>query len=800
MAGYSPLYIKGMAAGLVQSRENFILPDDAYPTLENAYVWRERIKRKQGYRLLGRLQRIFTSLMVAGGSTINPNLFNLYTLAGVTPEATAMIVLGSVIITLGPDTFTDNGSGILVLTAGSGTGSGTINYFTGAISITTSQGPTNPITVAFNYYPGLPVMGLRIYEQVNSTNDLTIAFDQKYAYTYNGTTKQWQEWIPGTTWNAHNEPPQGSAPSTVSFFWTTNYWTANNSSGAFIPSQNKLFWVTNNTGVFKGTADPIRVTDGVKWLDFIQPTYGQIDATNFLVQCLAFLPFRGRLVAFNTWEGTALNNSTQYSNRIRWSTIGNPFIPFSNGPPATGSWRDDIRGKGGFLDIPTSEDIVSVGFVRDNLVIYCERSTWQLRYTGRSIAPFQIEKVNSELGAEGTFSAVQFDTSLIGIGDKGVVECDSFKSERIDVKIPDLVFNFQNANNGPARVYGIRDFEKRLAYWLFPANNSNILSSVFPNSRLLYNYENDSWSIFTDSLTCLGTIQIPFEQRWIDVNKPWIECNFPWVQQTLDTPSIIGGNQQGFVETLDVITTNDISLFIQNITSDGLNPTVITSPNHNFENGTIIQISNIPIGTPYSNLNKGNANNGIYAVNLQGQSSNTFTLLIYNPIDQQFDISQVDAGPQMYIGGGTIAVRDNFNVTSKKFNMLDDGQSIQMGYIDILMDGTYAVNNAGISLNVYLDYNDNASSNTLPDNEFLIIPNTSDTFFNQIIPTTASNLNGKGGTKFWQRVYCATRANFLTIQYIFSNLQMASIDQESDVQIDSQVIWLRRGGRLSQLT
>src|SRR5690606_33289823 len=236
----------------------------------------------------------------------------------------------------------------------------------------------------------------------------------------------------------------------------------------FTTTNFKLFWVTNNTGQFGVNADPVRITDGTTWVDFFPSTWSQIDATNFLTNFLCMLPFRGRMVTFNTWEGPTAAGSIHYRQRIRWSTIGNPFIPYAAGPPATGSWRDDVRGQGGFLDIPTSEDIVSVGFVRDNLVIYCERSTWQLRYTGRSISPFQIEKVNSELGTQSTFSAIQFDTSLVGMGDKGVVECDSYKSDRIDIKIPDFVFQFNTINDGLSRCQGVRDFINRLAFWTVP--------------------------------------------------------------------------------------------------------------------------------------------------------------------------------------------------------------------------------------------------------------------------------------------------------------------------------------------
>ena len=565
----------------------------------------------------------------------------------------------------------------------------------------------------------------------------------------------------------------------------------------------KLFWVTNNSGHSLALQDSPRITDGMTWVDFTSGTWNQIDASNFLFNWLSMLPFRGRMVTFNTWEGTSTAKALQYRQRIRWSTIGNPFIPYAAaipGPPyvpATGSWRSDIRGQGGYLDIPTAKDIVAVGFVRDNLVIFCEKSTWQLRYTGRSIAPFQIEKVNSELGVESPYCAIQFDTSLIGIGERGIIECDSYQSKKIDIKIPDFTFNFNILNGAQSRIQGLRDFENRLAYWTIPlaAGYDPQLTSannIFPNTRLVYNYENDSWALFTDSFTTLGNYQTQGSVTWINTPEPWINCNFTWVDEPQGQLVLLGGNQQGFIEQLDRNVTNDVSLAITAITGNTTTATLVTSPNHNLTTGRVIGISGI-VGSGYTDLN-----NGIFSIVVVDQ--NTFTLFVFNPATGQFSTDQLD-DPATYIGGGLINIRDNFSIVSKKFNFLDEGQSIQFGYLDILMESTEPANPGAITLNMYLDYDDINASNTLPNNQIDDgnQPVIADAFFNTVIPTTPSTFAvAAAGTKFWQRVFCATRANFLTLQYTLSNAQMAGQEQQQDVQIDAQILWIRRGGRLTQ--
>ena len=781
MAGYQPLYIRNNQVGLVQSRENFLLPEDAYPILENALIFRERIQRKYGSQFLGRLERSLTAASFGNISAAGAGKFTfdigmgLRTATSITAaETNAQITPGNIVnftITIGApisQTLTDTlGTGVLTITGAGPITSASISYASTILTLTFSGvAGASAATFTGDYYPTLSVMGLRTEELVNSAFDQTIAFDTVYSYVYDSILNHYVEFEPGTTWTG----------STTEFFWSTNYWISAN--------HFKIFWVTNNH-------DPIRFTNGQtgsQWFNF-SPI---INAAGALLQnALALLPYRGRLVAFNTTE-SGVDGGT-FTNRIRWAAIGTPFTQVYGAVITSfnvNAWRDDIRGQGGFLDIPTSEDITAVGFVRDNCVIYCERSTWQLRYTGRSIAPFIIERVNSELGAQSLFSAVQFDTSLVGIGDKGIVECDSYKSERIDTKIPDLVFTFSNQNEDTSNVHGIRDFVSRIAYWTY-LDDSNNLS--FPNKRLVYNYYNDSWAIFDDSFTCFGTFQLTQERTWLNTPIPWIECDFTWLAEPSGDPSIVAGNQQGFVQIvgnqLNGTTTNQQSLSIANITPNVTTATELTVPNHNLVTGAIILISGILTGTSFANLN-----GGVFSIIVI--DANNFLLMIYNAEDGQFSLPQLDPVPATpYIGNGVIAIRDNFDIVSKKFNVVEQGQSIQLGYIDLLMDAT---NSGAITLNVYMDYQNNAATNAFPQNEISgSDPPAPDDFFNTIIQTSQNGLNTLGGEKFFQRVFCPTRANFITIEFTLSNAQMNGLEQEQDVQIDSQVIWARPAGRLT---
>jgi len=673
--------------GLVRNVEPFLLPNDAFPILEDAYLWRGRIKKKEGYSFVGRLHREAPTLPDSLGKTADTIFM------GTIAAANLPISPGTVTITTASGlTFTDyqaapsgrltphyNGIGTLT-TSAPNSNYGTIDYNTGAITLTFNPGiGVSAVNMtAAQRLERLPVMDISTHEQPEINRETTLTFDEDYSYDYNI----------GTGWFRDVSLYKKTGVEAVvqwtgddsDFFWTTNYynidsinifWATNNVSGnhgraitAITQAANAIItigaghtfivgdvvFINENavggmveinglTGTVSAvgaatitvniasaafaaytaggvafnltqtlSGDGVRYYDGYNpgtlgWRNFSPPlTFTGTNTDTYLRGALILIPYRDRLVALNTIESTFLGADTRYSNRARWCQNGTPFYATSLTPaaattdPRAGSqWADNIVGKGGYNDAPTTEAIVSAAFIKDTLIVFFEKSTWQLRYSGNELLPFIWEKINSELGCESTFSPIQHDKQIFAIGDKRIIATNSIDVEPIDQKIPDEVFSFHNDNEGHTRVHGIRDFFKQMDYWTFPDAKTN---PTFPDRVLALNYEEQSFSIFKNSFTCFGGVQFSADYTWATLPYPsWANWNVPWGSPLSQSyfPDVVAGNQRGFVLNLSTgLVENAISLDLVTANSiTNATPPVVQITNHNLQSGQFVKITNV---------------------------------------------------------------------------------------------------------------------------------------------------------------------------------------------------------------
>lgn len=751
---YIPLYIESFNTGLETDKSSFQIINDAFTVLQDSYIWRGRVRRKQGYSQIGRATRILTSQSL-GNTSGSPHVGNIKTTLSL--EANAQIEQGSIIISVaggGAENYTEPATPDGTLT-GDGGGSGTINYTTGAFSITSGAGwgAGQAITIDFDYYPALPIMGIYTREIPNINAEETLCFDTVYAYEWDSTNRRFEEMDPtaGQTWNGTDSD----------FFWAYNY----RSNATVAPN---VLMVTNNNK--SGTPDPIYVYDdgavpGAKWITFNPPINGTGDE---LHQAAILIPYKGRVVALNTWEGATLATSVNAPQRARWCQIGD----FIETLPISGSqaWREDVPGRGGYIDAPTSEHIVSARFVRDTLVVGFEKSHWRLRDTGNPILPFSWERINDEFGIESRFSTIKFNNMQIGVGATGIVGCDALNVKRIDEKIPDDVFSIQNQNEGPLRIHGIRDFDKELMYWSFP--NSNI-NRKFPNELFVYNYRDNTWSFFKDSFTTFGYFQEFNDTAWQDLTITWAEADFAWVSASLQAlyPDVIGGNQHGFICKLQKQSRNDSAFAITSIASG--TPGIITIPNHNLQTGQFIRFTGI-LGTS-SSLNNRN-------FRVSYSSDNTISLAEYNPSTGNFDSVSI-AGGTTYLGGGEAAILHDVRIRTKKFNSLKLGESVALGYIDFQTNVTSV---GQFNVDIFVDNNTSDPANV------------NDSFFNTTVGTFLYDNDIVSQDKVIHRFFCHIEGRLLQFEINLSDVQLSDIDiHDSDLQLFSMIIWSERGGRLS---
>ena len=753
--------IADFASGLQTDLKPWRVPKDAFARLNNAYVFRGRVRKRFGssYMGLGSLtkQALGSRLAILVGVTDTDG-----DISGTVPGAIFDPGQG---FSIGDFFYTvyQLGTPAAMLRNDGQVGTATFDTTTGAFVI--NNGPREKNVY---FYPSDPVMGLCLYEKGPVNNQPAWAFDTQFAYIF--ASGFWQQSGAGI-WHGTN----------LNFFWTCN-WDG-------ITADQVVLFVSNFQAAVPtsmATDDPIWYYNGTTWAPFSAPrslpvfpyTVVRSDGT-FVLTARIIVAFKNRLLLLNTIEQTPGSSATNVSfvNRCRFCHSGSPFsTTVSGGNTAPYAWLEPnqtytvsgavgVGDGGGFVDATTEEAITSAEFIKDRLIVYFERSTWELAYTGNQIIPFVWQKINTELGCEAPQSTVPFDKAVLTIGNTGVHACSGANVERIDTKIPDQIFQINTQNLGTTRVAGIRDYYVEMVYWSFPSVDENP-DDIFPNRILVFNYRDNTWAFNDDCITCFGYFEQQQGLTWQNTSTTWEQSNFTWDSGILQPESrqVIAGNQEGFVFLVEPdMSQNAPVMQLSNVTTNGTGVNLIIV-NHTLQEGDYIYLQglDVPLQNPIG--------------------TNQFIFQIYEIIDEDTIWINPAILPSMYDGGGFVARVSQIDILSKQWNpYVEKGRDVYLAKIDF---GVMKTTSGMLTIDYYPSYTELSMLGEGTGTSTIMGTGILDMFpYYAFYPLEAYQ------TFIWHPVYFQTDGEAVQIRIYSSQAQMLSLPVVySDFELQGMVL------------
>jgi hypothetical protein len=460
------------------------------------------------------------------------------------------------------------------------------------------------------------------------------------------------------------------------------------------------------------------------------------------------------------------------------NTVFTPILLPENQTATASAYFEDQTGFGGFITAGLQQPITTSSINEDVLIVGFTTIQTRVVYTGNDIIPFNFFFINSELGSGSTFSAINMDKGVITRGSRGYIITSQVDARRIDLEIPDEIFQAALTQNGAERYTAQRDFINEWMYFTYPINT---ISYKFPTATLQYNYRDDSWALFYESYTTYGTFKKASGFIWSTVGftfPTWGSWNEPWNSgsSTLEQPLVIAGNQQGYVLFRDDGAAESVSLYIQSFSGN-----TVTSPNHCLNDGDFIVISDA-LGTVGAQVN-GN----IFKV--YNTTTNTFRL------DPTFT-----AGT--YLGGGQIKRMYKPYIQTKQFpTAWEMGRKTRLGPQQYLFTTTDV---GQIQILIFLSQNADSAYNTgalLPDtqsiNDGLIYSTvlyTCPESTNLGLTPANINLNSVTGvqqSQIWHRVNTSLLGDTVQLGFTMSDEQMRDVDfsnQFAEIELHGAIL------------
>lgn len=552
-----PKLIAPFQTGLQTNVKPWLAPEDAFEKMENAYLFRQRVKKKFGFNLMG-ADEYTTRTKVKLGTTTNGGFFT-ESVSSLSLQAGQIFKAGDEVFTI--PSFDPGATNIPLLISGSAV-SAVIDLTDDRLTITGTNSNSNVY-----FFPSLPIMGIFEMEAKQSNTKKSIAFDTKHAYTFSSN----EGWV-----QFGDKKLTGTA---------TNFFSATSFFGNDL--DQTFFYAVNGNP----TDQILYVEEDGTNLNQFKPHLKLDNGTTmgYIHSCKIIKTFANRLFALNTFEdagsGTQVIN---YPFRIRFSPIGTKGTGSANDV-----WNVTAQLGSGWLEVPTREEITAAEVLKDKLIIFCENSIWKISILSSAVdkvllVPFSLKPVNAEFGSSCINSVLSVDKYLISLSSLGIIQTDGFDVKRVDIdKIPDEFLKINRENQGDKKIFSIRDIKNHLIYFGFAED------SPFPDKVLCWNYMLDSWSFFDFSFTAFGFSDDFASFDWkISPNSKRLE-NLK--------PQILAGNQQGFIFVLNSSkTTHAPELSITN-----MNPITqeIQIENHNLKTDDWVEFTNA-LFTPSDKLGK----------------------------------------------------------------------------------------------------------------------------------------------------------------------------------------------------
>lgn len=743
---YDRFLIAPIEHGLRTDLVPFLTPEDSFTRLNNAYVFRGRLKKRFGSTLTGSggtttTKQLSSRLRIplTGGAAVgitDGTGAATGTVPGAKFEIGQMFSIDEAIYTV-----YQTGTPAAMYIS-DGTTTATFDTTTGAYVFAGA-----PATKQVYFYTSEPVMGFRNYEQGAVNEHTSFAFDTQFAYKFSGSA--WDR-DGSTVWNSTN----------TDYFWSANWQGVTSDLISMFTTNFKA-----SIGTPGASDDPIYSYDGSSWADFSALTKFNSDQ-DVVSTAKIIIPFKNRLLLLNTIENDISGpTNSAHVNRCRFSHNGSPFAGNAWLEPNT-EYTTNTADGAGWIDAPTEEEIISAALIKDRLIVYFERSTWEIVYTGNEALPFVWQSINSSLGSEATFSTIAFDKNILTIGTTGIHSCNGANVTRIDEEIPDKVYEVLKTTEGTKKIHGIKDFYNEMVYWTF-RKNAHADDNEFPDRVMVYNYQNGSWSFNDDCITTFGYFEQSSDMTWGEADFTWEETDATWdsFYQQANSRNIIAGNQQGFVFALDAdMGQNSPAMQITNMTYSAPYAT-ITSINHNLRDRDFIKLTNVAGFTGFTD--------GIYQV--------------ASRVDEDTITIRVDAFTGTYTGVGLIARVSRIEAETKDMNpYLKEGKNLYLAEVNFNVDktssGEITINYTTSSSNLDM-IDESQDSNTILGNNVL-----------ETKPYTTVTLEASQ-QRLWHSTYFQAEGEFVKLKLSLSDEQM--LDEsvvESTFSLNAMILYTKRTG------